>query len=123
MSILDLLTGSDREQKLVSTVEALTAAVQQQNTIIMTLVQKVKENREVLQTVVDELPEHRETIQQIMKEIPEHREAIGELGNISSFMIQQQNEITQHIMLTENMRKGKFLPGTVDLSTDDDLIN
>ncbi|MHA2020976.1 MAG: hypothetical protein ACW96N_04625 [Candidatus Thorarchaeota archaeon] len=122
MSILDLIGGGDRE-KLVSTVEALTAAVQQQNTIIMTLVQKVKENREVLQTVVDELPEHRETIQQIMKEVPEHREAIGELGSISSFIIQQQNEISQHIMLTENIRKGKFLPGTIDLNTDDDLIN
>lgn len=108
MGLLDMI-NSDRERQLASTIEMLTVTVQQQSEVIMALVKTVAENRE--------------TIQKLVNEMPEHREAIGELGGITTFIIQQQNEIAQHIMLTENVRKGKLVPGMAGLKTDDDLIN
>lgn len=95
MGLFDIFK-SQREQALASALEALTVAVQSQSNVIKDLATKVHENRS----------------------------GVGELGEMVSFVLQQQNEITQHIGLVEAARKGKFLPNMMNLiEVDDDLVN
>lgn len=95
MSLFDYFR-SQREKQLVEAVESLTTAIQAQQSIIEELTSKVLENR---QGIVD-------------------------LTDLITFVLQQQTEITQHIGLMDDLRKGKMLPSVASLlESDDDLVN
>lgn len=83
-----------------------------------------KDLAEEVQELKDLVNAQNELIKNIIHKVSENREGLNELGDLMSFALQQQAEISSFIGLAESVKKGKFVPSTISLlETDDDLIN
>ena len=89
---------SDREKQNELILESFTA--------IEELAQAAGHLQEAINLLIENSKKDRSEIEKLTEENKEFRDCLSELAGITTYIIQENGEISKHIALTENIKKG-----------------